>query len=96
VLGIDTPDAMRAAGGAGWHELIAVPRREAEKKLAAMPGVRDLEAFGERLRFRLETGADAPALARALHHAGIEVTDLVPVRASLEDVFLARIRASEA
>ena len=96
VLGIDTPDAMRAGGGAGWHELIAVPRREAERKLAAMPGIRDLEAFGERLRFRLEPGADAPALARALHHAGIEVTDLVPVRASLEDVFLARIRASEA
>jgi len=96
VLGVDTPDAMRAAGGAGWHELIAVPRREAERKLAAMSSVHDLEAFGERLRFRLDSPAEAPALARALHHAGIEVTDLVPVRASLEDVFLARIRASEA
>jgi ABC-2 type transport system ATP-binding protein len=95
VLGVDTPDAMRAGGGEGWHELIAAPRREAERLLAAMPGVHDLEAFGERLHFRLDPGRDAAAIARALHHAGIAVTDLRAVRAALEDVFLARIRASE-
>jgi ABC-2 type transport system ATP-binding protein len=95
ILGVDTPDAMREAGGTGWHELIATPRREAERLLAAMPGVLDLEAFGERLHFRLDPRADAAAIARALHHAGVAVTALEPVRASLEDVFLARIRASE-
>jgi ABC-2 type transport system ATP-binding protein len=96
VLGIDTPDTMRAQGGEGWHELIATPRRDAEKRLAAMPFVRDLEAFGERLHFRLEPGADAAQVARALSAQGIAIADFVPVRASLEDVFLARIRASEA
>jgi ABC-2 type transport system ATP-binding protein len=95
VLGVDTPDAMREGGGEGWHELLATPRRAAETMLAAMPFVHDLEAFGERLHFRLDAAADAAAIARALHHGGIAVTDLVPVRASLEDVFLARIRASE-
>jgi ABC-2 type transport system ATP-binding protein len=68
---------------------------EAERLLAAMPGGHDLEAFGERLHFRLDPGRDAAAIARALHHAGIAVTDLRAVRAALEDVFLARIRASE-
>jgi ABC-2 type transport system ATP-binding protein len=95
LLGVDTPDAMRAAGGEGWHELLATPRREAERLLAAMPGVHDVEGFGERLHFRLDPGGDAAAIARALHHGGITVTDLRGVRAALEDVFLARIRASE-
>ena len=95
VLGVDTPDAMREGGGEGWYELLASPRREAERLLAAMPAVHDLEAFGERLHFRLDPGVDAAALARALHHAGITVIDFRGVRASLEDVFLARIRASE-
>jgi len=46
ILGLDTPDAMRAAAGAGWHELLAVPRRAAERVLRALPAVLDLEAFG--------------------------------------------------
>ncbi len=95
VLGIDTPDAMRAAGGQGWHELIARPRRDAERLLSGMPGLLDLEAFGERLHFRLATEASADGIAAALAGAGIEVRELRPVRASLEDVFLARVRASE-
>ena len=96
VLGIDTPDAMRAAGGEGWHELIATPRREAERRLAAMPAVHDLEAFGERLHFRLAPGTDSAQIARTLNAEGVRIAELTPVRASLEDVFLARIRASEA
>jgi hypothetical protein len=95
VLGVDTPDAMRAAGGQGWHELIARPRREAERLLAGVPGLHDFEAFGERLHFRLDEGVDAATLEALLTKAGIEVRELTSVRASLEDVFLARVRASE-
>jgi len=94
VLAVDAPDALRDAAGADWHELIAAPRRMAERALAALPGVRDLEAFGERLHFRLDGPADD--VRRSLAAAAVEVTEFRPVRASLEDVFLARIRASEA
>jgi len=95
VLGIDTPDAMRAGGGEGWHELMATPRRDAERLLAQTMGVLDLEAFGERLHFRLAPGVTAQSIAAMLGAAGINVSELRPVRASLEDVFLARVRASE-
>ncbi len=95
ILGLDTPDAMRAAGGEGWQELIATPRRDAERLLRAEPVVCDLEAFGERLRFRLSPGTDALALRARLVGAGVAVAEWSPVRASLEDVFLARIRATE-
>jgi ABC-2 type transport system ATP-binding protein len=95
ILGLDTPDAMRAAGGEGWHELIATPRRDAERLLRAEPAVSDLEAFGERLHFRLAQGADADVLRARLLGAGVSVSAWSPVRASLEDVFLARIRATE-
>ena len=61
-----------------------------------MPAVKDLEAFGERLHFRLDPGADTAQIARTLNAQGIAIAGFVPVRASLEDVFLARIRASEA
>jgi ABC-2 type transport system ATP-binding protein len=95
ILGLDTPDAMRAAAGAGWHELIAEPRRAAERVLRDLPAVKDLEAFGERLHFRLAPPATADALRPALAAAGVTVTDLSPVSATLEDVFLARIRAAD-
>ena len=95
LLGVDTPDAMRATAGEGWFELLATPRRSAEAVLAAMTPVHDLEAFGERLHFRLEAGLDPAALTRTLTERGVAVAELRPVRASLEDVFLARIRASE-
>ncbi|MGH7726072.1 MAG: ATP-binding cassette domain-containing protein [Candidatus Eiseniibacteriota bacterium] len=96
VLGVDAPDAMRAGAGGGWHELIASPRRAAERTLAALPGVHDLEAFGERLHFRLDPPLGAPQVRAALATAEIEVLDLREVPASLEDVFLSRIRADVA
>jgi ABC-2 type transport system ATP-binding protein len=96
LLGVDAPDAMREAAGAGWYELIARPRRDAERLLAGLAGLSDLEAFGERLHFRLAAGSSADAVRGALAGAGVDVADLQPVRATLEDVFLARIRADEA
>jgi ABC-2 type transport system ATP-binding protein len=93
-LAVDTPDALRDAAGSAWHELIATPRRVAERALGGLPGLEDLEAFGERLHFRLERPGGTDAVRAALATAGVTVTDLRPIRASLEDVFLARVRAA--
>jgi len=95
VLAVDAPDALRDGAGSAWHELLASPRRVAERALAGLAGLHDLEAFGDRLHFRLDH-PDGPAAVRArLAREGVVVTELRPVRASLEDVFLARVRAAE-
>jgi ABC-2 type transport system ATP-binding protein len=95
VLALDAPDALRDAAGPGWHELIATPRREAARVLGATPGVHDVEAFGERLHFRLDPGATLAAVRGILAAAGVSIGGVAPVRPSLEDVFLQRIRAAE-
>ncbi len=95
LLGVDTPDAMRRSAGGGWHELVAAPRAEAERVLTALPGLDDLEAFGERLHFRLPPSLDEARVRTALAAAGVTVRDLRRVEPSLEDVFLARVRADE-
>jgi ABC-2 type transport system ATP-binding protein len=95
LLGVDSPEAMRRSGGTGWHELIASPRPDAERVLRGLGGVESLEAFGERLHFRLPAGTSAERAREALSRAGVTVRDLRAVEPSLEDVFLSRIRADE-
>jgi ABC-2 type transport system ATP-binding protein len=94
LLAVDTPDALRDDAGAGWHELVASPRRDAARVLEAAQGVHDVEAFGERLHFRLAPGAGLDPVRDALGGAGVRIEDLSPIRPSLEDVFLRRIRSA--
>jgi len=96
LLAVDAPGVLRGAAGDGWHELLAAPRRVAESALRGLSGVDDLEAFGERLHFRLDPAVGVGAVRAVLAAADVAITELRPVRASLEDVFLARIRAAEA
>jgi ABC-2 type transport system ATP-binding protein len=98
------PDELRAAGEASGQalvEIIAVPRARAEELLAGRPEVAEVEAFGERLHVTLrdvEPAAAAAAcrrLAAELREGGIEVHDARPVAPSLEDIFIAKIRAAD-
>jgi ABC-2 type transport system ATP-binding protein len=95
LLGVDSPDAMRRSAGGGWHELVATPRRDAERALQGLEGIADLEAFGDRLHFRLPEGTREARVREVLAKVGVSVRDLRQVEPSLEDVFLARIRADE-
>lgn len=104
LLAVSAPDALRtAAAGAGppqvMVELIASPKRRAEELLAGRRDVADVEAFGERLHATLRDVDPAGAaeacrrLAAELAAAGIEVYEARVVPPSLEDVFIAMIRA---
>ncbi len=102
LLTVDEPDALRTVSGAAIVEVIASPRRRAADALAAIAGVADVESFGERLHATL-SGVDPRAAAGAarriageLAAAGIDVESVRPTIPSLEDVFIARIRAAEA
>jgi ABC-2 type transport system ATP-binding protein len=99
ILSLDTPDALREREAGSVVEVLARPRRAAQELLSARPEVTDLQTFGERLHATLgntskpEAAAAAERLADALRQAGIEVEAVRPTLPSLEDIFIARIRA---
>ena len=62
--------------------------------LERLPGIADVQLFGERAHVRLPAGAplsEPVELASALKSAGIAVESVRRVPASLEDVFIARV-----
>jgi ABC-2 type transport system ATP-binding protein len=102
VLTVDTPDALRGGEPGVLVELVAEPRQRALAALRAVPGVTEVEVFGERLHATLpgaaaEAGeAEAERLASALRAQGVEVRSARPTTPTLEDVFIGRIRSGGA
>jgi ABC-2 type transport system ATP-binding protein len=105
LLTVSTPEAL-LAGGKGPHqimvELIATPKQRAQELLAARRDVAEVEAFGERLHVTLRgvepeaAGEACRGLAADLAAAGVEVHEARTISPSLEDIFIAKIRAAEA
>jgi ABC-2 type transport system ATP-binding protein len=99
ILTVADPNHLREGSGA-VVELIAEPRRRALELVGADPDVHEVEAFGERLHVALvdpspaAAAAGAERLARELRAAGLTVTSSRAVPPSLEDVFIARVRAT--
>jgi len=94
VLALDQPSAIRAAFPGEIVEVIAEPQGAALALVRQDAGVQDVQTFGERLHARLEQGHGEPAVARigaALLQAGVSVTSLRVLPASLEDVFIDRV-----
>lgn len=102
ILNLSTPEALRASATGGVVEIVAAPKRRAAELLAGMPEVSEVEAFGERLHATLrgisrdDWAAAGERLARALSAAGVVVQHVRTTAPSLEDLFIARIRAAEA
>jgi hypothetical protein len=75
-------------------EVIAGDRDRATAVLERLPGVADVQLFGERAHVRLDAAAplsDPGRMASALTTEGIAVESVRRVPASLEDVFIARV-----
>jgi ABC-2 type transport system ATP-binding protein len=102
LLTVDAPDALRAGEAGSLVEVVAEPRRQAAQVLRSVPGVGDVEVFGERLHATLphasaaEAQALADGLAARLRESGVRVHSVRPTIPSLEDVFINRIRSREA
>jgi drug efflux transport system ATP-binding protein len=93
LLALDRPDALRATLPGVLFEVIVADHRHAPEALKRMPGVADVQMFGERahvLMDRAETGG-GERIASALAEAGLVVTSVRPIASSLEDVFIARL-----
>jgi ABC-2 type transport system ATP-binding protein len=94
LIALDEPTRLRASLPGSVIEVIASERGGAVAALEALPGVADVQLFGERAHVRLAPQAalaDAGAMADALRNAGVGVESVRRVPASLEDVFIARV-----
>nr|WP_233398635.1 ABC transporter ATP-binding protein [Luteimonas sp. MC1828] len=73
-------------------EVRAARPRQAQRVLAALPGVLSVAQIGNSLRVLSAPGEDAAdAIGRALRGAGLQA-DVAPVGSNLEDVFVAATR----
>ena len=93
LLALDRPDALRATLPGALFEVIVSDHRRAPDVLKGIPGVTDVQMFGERAHVLMER-ADAAAadlLTSSLARAGLAAASVRPLAASLEDVFIARL-----
>jgi ABC-2 type transport system ATP-binding protein len=94
LLALDSPAALRASLKGDVVEVIAGDRDRANQVLEKLPGVVDVQLFGERAHVRIDPGSplrDPDRLAAALKQAGIEPESVRRVPTSLEGVFIARV-----
>jgi ABC-2 type transport system ATP-binding protein len=99
LVALDSPATLRAGLTGNVMEVIADDRDRATRVLGALPGVLDVQLFGERVHVRLDPGspyADEQQLAAALRHGHVEPQGVRRVPTSLEDVFIARVTGGNA
>ena len=100
IIANDTPEALKELLKGVAAELTATPQTQAIAELRRMPGVSQIQVFGERLHLLLRDGSDlADVIPARLEQAGVTVCEFKTTIPSLEDVFIAAIeelRASDA
>ena len=90
LMALDEPAALQAALPGSLIEVEAAGGRPPIDALAGIPGVEDVQLFGDRAHVRLRAGTDSPVeyLAAEVQRRGIRAAGLRPIPPSLEDVFI--------
>jgi len=99
VLSVEAPAVLQERFEGQLLEIISDTQRPPIDRLAAVDGVQDVQAFGDRAHVRLSRGTQAEGIARvaaALERDAIRVVSARPVPASLEDVFIDLVTRREA
>jgi len=93
----DTPAALRKSLPEECYEVRSGDRRAAREALSGEPGVVSVEPAGDALHVFLSRERTSPEQIRsALAASGLENAEVRQIAPSLEDVFIALIRAQEA
>ena len=96
VLAVDRPAALQAALDGRIYEVITETARPPVEVLLAVPGVVDVQSFGQRAHVKF--GAPSPGggveIEAALARAGVGVLGVRAIAASLEDVFIGMLKES--
>lgn len=94
LLGVGTPEAMIAARGLTAVELEVDAVDRAAELLRQSPDVDEVSHFGHVLRVAIHAGPDPMTLVQdTLSASGIETRKLSRVRVTVEDAFVATVRA---
>jgi ABC-2 type transport system ATP-binding protein len=99
VLSVEAPAVLQERFEGQLLEIITDTQRPPIDRLAAVDGVQDVQAFGDRAHVRLSRCTQAEGIARvaaALERDAIRVVSARPVPASLEDVFIDLVTRREA
>ena len=92
IVADDTPAGLKGSLKGLAVELKARPQAKAVGLLRQMPGVTQVQVFGERLHLLLrDEEGDVDALARSLREGGVQVEQVQATSPSLEDVFIATV-----
>ena len=94
LIALDRPENLRASLPGEVMEVIAPDRDRTADVLGRLPGIVDVQLFGERAHARFESGSplgNAERLRAALQQSGLEPEGVRRVPTSLEDVFIARV-----
>jgi ABC-2 type transport system ATP-binding protein len=91
LLAVSAPSALQARATGPLLEVVTDARRPPVDVLAAVPGVADAQAFGDRVHARLAGSSIDPvieAMRAVLAQAGVRILGIRPIPASLEDIFI--------
>jgi ABC-2 type transport system ATP-binding protein len=90
IMALDQPASLQAALPGSLIEVEAAGARPPVEALSAIADVEDVQVFGDRahVRLRHRRADDVQYITAALDRAGVRVTGLRPIPASLEDVFI--------
>src|SRR6266498_411332 len=75
-------------------EVQATPYHEAQQRLRAIPGVREVQVFGDRLHLVADSALPEDALRRQLDGSGVTLGSVRQVQPTMEDVFMYLQRAA--
>jgi ABC-2 type transport system ATP-binding protein len=96
LLDVGTPAEIVERRHLRAAELEADRSLEAARVLRALPAVEEVSHFGTSLRVATRDAADPPAvIAPALESAGLAFRNMRPSRVTVEDAFVAMVRADE-
>jgi ABC-2 type transport system ATP-binding protein len=96
LLAVDRPERLHSQLSGQLLEVSVEGARPPVEILSAIPGVLDVQSFGDRAHVRVAAGtaaAGADAISRELHARAFTGISVRPVAASLEDVFIELIGA---
>jgi ABC-2 type transport system ATP-binding protein len=90
---VDAPAALKSMMKGEVVELICDDNRKAASALKNIPGLTDVQTFGDRLNVVIDdTGKTRPEIERKLGQSGLKILDWRRVSPSLENVFIALTR----